>query len=223
MRLALTKFYAFLSQPLYGWTRIALAVLAIPLAIAFTQPLWRISMTAPQYPNGLYMDVYAYKLDGGNNGQHIKEINTLNHYIGMHKIDRAELTDLDWIPFAFGLLLILTLRCAAIGNVTSLVDLTVVTGYVALFAMGRFVYKLYVFGHNLDPDAPIKLPPFTPAVFGTKHIANFTTESYPKLGAIGVGVFFLGVVGLLAYHLIRGRRESLSTAPPPPPSTAVPA
>ena len=32
---------------------------------------WKISMTAPQYPKGLYMDVYAYKLEGGDEGQHI--------------------------------------------------------------------------------------------------------------------------------------------------------
>lgn len=205
MRLGLDKFYAFLDRPLFGWARIALAALVIPLALAFTAPLWKISMTAPQYPNGLYMEIYAHRIDGGNDGQHIKEINTLNHYIGMHKIEREDLTDLDWIPFAIGLLVILTLRCAAIGNVRALVDLSVLAGYIGLFALGRFVYKLYVYGHNLDPAAPIKLEPFTPAVFGTKHIANFATESYPQLGTIYVTIFVGGVVGLLAWHLIAGR------------------
>ena len=90
MKLELDKFYAFLDRPLYMKARLVLLALAIPLALTMTKPLWRISMTAPQYPQGLYLDVYAHKIDGGNHGQHIKEINTLNHYIGMHKIDRAE-------------------------------------------------------------------------------------------------------------------------------------
>lgn len=214
MRIELAKFYAFLDRPLFGWSRLVLLLLVIPLALTLTQPLWRISMTAPQYPDGLYMEIYAHKIDGGNGGQHIKEINTLNHYIGMHKIDRAELSDLDWIPFALGLLIVLTLRCAAIGNVRALVDLAVIAGYVGVFAFGKFVYKLYVFGHNLDPDAPIKLEPFTPAIFGTKQIANFTTSSYPQLGSAYIGVFFAGLLGVLGWHLIAGRRQAMREVVP---------
>lgn len=215
MRLALDKFYAFLDRPLFLRSRVILLLLIVPLALTMTQPLWRISMTAPQYPDGLYLDVYAHKIDGGNHGQHIKEINTLNHYIGMHKIDRAELSDLDWIPFGLGLLVILTLRCAAIGNVRALVDLVVVAGYIGAFAFGKFVYKLYVFGHNLDPTAPIKLEPFTPAIFGTKRIANFTTSSYPQLGSVMIGIFFAGIVGVVLWHLIAGRREAMKTMAAP--------
>lgn len=211
MRLALDKFYAFLDRPLFMVARVVLLVAVIPLALTFTQPLWRISMTAPQYPAGLYLDIYAHKIDGGNKGQHIKEINTLNHYIGMHKIDRAELSDLDWIPFALGLLVILTLRCAVIGNVRALVDLAVVAGYIGIFAFGKFVYKLYVFGHNLDPTAPIKVDPFTPAIFGTKQIANFSTSSYPQAGSVFIAIFFVLILGVLAWHLIAGRRQAMRT------------
>lgn len=212
MHAAIEKFYGFLDRPLYGWSRIILLVMTIPLVLTFTQPLWKISMAAPQYPDGLSMEIFTHKIEGGNNGQHIKEINTLNHYIGMKSIDRAELSDLDWIPFGLGLLVVLTLRCAAIGNVRALIDLVVLAGYIGVFAMGRFVYKLYVFGHNLDPDAPIKLEPFTPAIFGTKQIANFSTSSYPQLGSAYIGVFFAGLFGVLAWHLIAGRRQSLRAA-----------
>ena len=212
MQQSLDKFYRFLDRPLFPWSRLILLALAVPLVLTFTAPLWRISMIAPQYPDGLYMEIYAHKIDGGNHGQHIKEINTLNHYIGMHKIDRAELSDLDWIPFALGLLFVLTLRCAAVGNVRALIDLLVIGGYIGLFAFGKFVYKLYVFGHNLDPDAPIKLDPFTPAIFGTKQIANFSTRSYPQMGAIYIGIFFVGVLGVVLWHLIAGRKEALHDA-----------
>lgn len=212
MRAALDKFYTFLDRPLFLSSRVILALLVIPLVLGASRPLWRISMTAPQYPKGLYMDIYAYKVDGGHGGKDIAEINTLNHYIGMHRIDRAELSDLDWIPFALGLLVVLTLRCAAIGNVRTLIDLLVVTGYISAFAFGRFVYKLYVFGHQLDPTAPLEVPPFTPAIFGTKRIANFTTTSYPQAGTIWIGLFATGVVALSAWHLVVGRRAAVRAA-----------
>jgi copper chaperone NosL len=205
----LDGFYNFLDRPLFMSARVVLALLVIPLALAFTEPLWRISLRAPQYPDGLWMDIYTHKVDGGNKGQHIAEINTLNHYIGMHRIDRAELSDLDWIPFAIGLLIVLALRCAVIGNIRTLIDLVVLTGYVSIFAFGRFVYKLYVFGHNLDPTAPLKIEPFTPAIFGTKQIANFTTTSTPQLGSLYVGVFATGTAVLLVWHLVAGRLAML--------------
>jgi hypothetical protein len=207
----LSRFYDFLDRPLFGWSRVVLAVLVIPLVLAFGEPLWKISLRAPQYPNGLWMEVYMHKVEGGIDGQHIKEINTLNHYIGMHKIDRGELADLDWLPFAVGLLVVLALRCAAIGNVRALIDLVVVTSYVTVFAFGRFIYKMYVFGHTLDPTAPLKVKPFTPAIFGTKQIANFTTTSMPQLGSLFVGIFATGITVLLCWHLIAGRVAMLRT------------
>ena len=181
-------------------------------------------MTAPQYPRGLSMDIYAHKVEGGHGGKDIKEINGLNHYIGMKTIDRAELKDLDWIPFALGLLAILTLRCAAVGNVRALIDLVVLSGYVSLFAFGRFIYKLYVYGHTLDPAAPITVKPFTPAILGSKQIANFSTTSWPQLGSYLMGVFMLGVIGVTIAHLIIGRRDAArAEAKAGSSATAVPA
>jgi hypothetical protein len=206
MKLYIDKFYEFLGRPLLGPSRIVLALLVVPLVLTFTQPVWRISMEAPQYPDGLMLDIYAYKLEAGNDGQHLSEINTLNHYIGMAPIDRRAMSDLDWIPFALGALALLALRVAAIGNVRSLVDLAVLTSYVSLFAFGRFAYKLYTFGHQLSPDAPVQVEPFMPALLGTKQIANFTTHSLPQTGSLCLGVFATGVVAVLVWHLVAGRR-----------------
>jgi copper chaperone NosL len=205
MRHPIDEFYAFLDRPIRAWTRLCLVVLVVPLGLAFSAPLWRISLSAPQYPDGLYMEVYAHRLDGGNGGHDIQEINNLNHYIGMHKIDRAELSELDWMPFAILALGLLALRCAAIGNVRMLIDLVVVTGFVATYSMARFAYRMYVFGHNLDPAAPLTLPPFTPAILGQKQIANFATASYPQLGSLYIGLFIAGVVGITVLHLVSGR------------------
>ena len=204
----LTKFYEFLSQPMIPWTRIVLVVLVIPLGLAFTAPLWRISMVAPQYPQGLYMDVYAYKLAGGNDGQDIKEINVLNHYIGMHKLDATASADLDWIPFALGGMALLALRVSALGTVRDLIDMVVVTSYVSAFAFGRFVYRLWVFGHDLDPHAPMRVKPFMPVIIGHRTVANFETYSYPQLGSFLLALFAVGVATLTLWHLVVGRKRA---------------
>ena len=212
LRQSLDSFYAFLDRPLFLGARIALALLVIPLCLTFAAPLWKISMEAPQYPGGLAMEIYAHKVDGGHGGHDIAEINELNHYIGMKPIDRAALTDLDWIPFALGLLALLTLRCAAIGNVRTLIDLIAISGYVAGFAFARFLYKLWYFGHSLAPDAPIRLAPFTPAVIGKKQVANFAVESWPQAGTYCVTAFLAGIAAITLWHLIAGRRSAAGAA-----------
>ena len=208
MKNPIQKFYEFLDRPIQPVGRVLLALAVIPLLVGVLMPLWRIHMTAPQYPGGLWVDIYSYQLVAGNRGQHLQEINTLNHYIGMHAIERASLKDLDWLPFALGALALLTLRLAAIGNVRMMLDHAVLSGYVLLFAFARFVYTLYHFGHDLDPTAPVRIAPFTPVIFGTRDIANFTVTSLPRTGAYAVGVFALTLLGVLAWHLVRGRREA---------------
>ena len=208
MQAKIEKFYEFMEKPILFWTRVALAVLVIPMLLSFTQPLWRISMVAPQYPRGLTLDIFAYKLRGGNEGHDINEINELNHYIGMMKINREQMSDLDWIPFAFGFLVLITLRAAAVGNVRSLVDLTVLITYVSLFALARFVYKLYAFGHYLDPRAPVHVEPFMPVILGAKQVANFKTYSYPMAGSVLMGIFAMGVVFITVWHFYRGYQDT---------------
>lgn len=212
MKLYVDRFQNYLARPMYLQTRIPMALLVIPLVCAIIFPLWQISMTAPQYLDGLYLDIYAYKLEGGNNGHHIKEINILNHYIGMRPIDDAAAADLDWIPFALGALVIMTLRVAAAGTIKDLMDLVVVTGYFSLFALGRFIYRLWVFGHTLADDAPVRIKGFMPVIFGHKTVANFETYSYPQAGAYCLAVFVLGTTGILLWHLVVGRREAVKDA-----------
>ncbi len=217
MKQPIAKFYAFLDRPLSVWVRFTLPALCLPVLFAFQQPLWRISMEAPQYPNGLWMDVYTYKLDAGHEGHDITEINTLNHYIGMHRIVPEDFQELGYMPFVLGLLVILSLRVAAIGNVRMLVDLAVMTSYALGFLLARFVYRLYLFGHELDPHAPFDTEPFTPVIIGSKQIANFTTHSMPQLGTYLVGAFALGVALVAVVELALGRirmaRAELARSP----------
>lgn len=189
-------FDRILDGPLITRSRLVLALLVVPLLLSLTAPLWVMHFSAPQYPKGLALQIFAHTVTGD-----VHEINTLNHYIGMAHIDRASLSDLDWIPFGIGALMLLCLRVAAIGDVRSLVDLTVLFLYFSAFSFARFVYKLYVFGHDLDPKAAITVDPFMPGVIGTKQIANFTTTSLPAGGSIWLLVFGLGLAGVLVWNL----------------------
>ena len=201
MKRFVRDFLQKLSRPVHRRGRYLLLALILPLGLSFFFPLWRIRMEAPQYPRGLHMDIYAYKLDGGNGGHDVIELNNLNHYIGMHKLDRSTVPELGWIPFAFGVLALLTLRVAVLGRVRDLVDLSVLIAYVTLFFFARFVLMLYKYGHDLDPTAALKVKPFMPVIVGTKQIANFTTQSYPLAGTVLTGLFAAGVVGLTIWHL----------------------
>jgi hypothetical protein len=208
MKNPIKKLYEYLDHPISPAGRVVLALLVIPLALSMTVPLWRITMEAPQYPEGLYVDIYAYTIVGGDGGRHLDEINTLNHYIGMQKINRAMISDFDWMPFAIGLLGLFTLRTAVLGKVSTLIDMNVGILYLFAFMAGRFYYKLYAYGHNLSPDAPVKIEPFTPAPIGKQQIANFTTYAFPQIGTLYLIVFAGGLFALLVWHLVKGRHEA---------------
>ncbi len=212
MKWAVGDFMEVLNAPVTRRGRLLLVALVIPLVLSFFFPLWRIAMKAPQYPKGLHMDIYAYKLSGGHGGHDVTELNELNHYIGMRKLDRAGVPELGWIPFAFGALALLTLRVAALGRVRDLVDLGVLIAYVTLFFFARFIMMLYRYGHDLDPTAALKLKPFMPVIIGTKQIANFTTQSYPLAGTVLTGIFAGGVIALAIGHCLKAGGRPGATA-----------
>jgi hypothetical protein len=126
----------------------------------------------------------------------------------MKPITRQELRDLDWMPFGLAAMALLALRAALLGNVRQLVDMAVLTGYVCTFALVRFVWMLFTFGHDLDERAPMDIEPFTPAIVGTKQVANFHTASWPLPGTWLIGAFAVGLWALTAYALWDGYRRS---------------
>ncbi len=212
LKRALQGFYAFMDEPVFLGARPWLLLLLIPLIFGLLQPLWHIEMTAPQYPKGLSLHVYSHSLVGGHDGADIREINILNHYIGMQKLDRAMFTELDWLPFAFGVLALLLVRVAVLGNVRALVDLAVLVLYLSGFSLFRFAHKMYVYGHDLSPDAPIRVKPFMPAMWGHKQIGNFETYAYPGTGSYLLGTFAVGVLLIALYHLVVGRLRARRAA-----------
>jgi copper chaperone NosL len=173
----------FLAAPLALPPRGLIVIAALLLIPAYLAPLWKLTMFAPQYPDGLRLSIYSYRLEGGNGGQDVKEINVLNHYIGMRDLAVADFTEFKWMPFVVGALLLLFLRCALIGNISALVDIFVLYVYFGLFSLWSFGYKLYNYGHSLAPTAAVKVAPFMPPLFGHRKLANFDVYSYPGLGS----------------------------------------
>jgi hypothetical protein len=165
------------------------------------------TFTSNQYPDGLMLHIYAFELQGGKtpNRDDLREINSLNHYIGMRPLLESDFSEFVWLPFAIGALVLLTLRALVIGKMANVVDVFVLFSYFGLFSLWSFYHRLYVYGHNLDPSAAIKVQPFTPPVFGTKQIANFTATSYPDVASYALFTF---AVLLLAGILLSKRSTS---------------
>jgi copper chaperone NosL len=176
--------FRFLHKPLNLTSRILLLLAAIAIVASMFFPLWKMHLVAPQYSDGLDLFIYPYKIQGGGfNGQHLVEINGLNHYIGMKPIQQADFMEMRWMPFVFGIIILMILRSIVFGEMSNVVDLFAVYSYFGIFSIGSFWYRLYQYGHNLDPHAPVKIKGFTPLLIGVKQIANFREHSFPQLGA----------------------------------------
>jgi hypothetical protein len=65
---------------------------------------------------------------------------------------------------------------------------------------------MYLYGHNLDPQAAIKVEPFTPPLFGTEVVGNFTVYSYPDVASFALIAF--GLLLGLAIWLSRKNSEA---------------
>ena len=206
------RFNRILNSPLDLWPRLCLVVAAGLLTAIYVFPLWNMTMFAPQYPEGLRLDIFSHALVGGNGGQDLKEINLLNHYIGMRDLAIEDFTEFKWLPFAVGIIALLYLRASVIGTLGSLVDVFVVNLYFSLFSLWSFGYKLYSYGHTLSPTASVKVEPFMPPMFGYKQLANFEVYSYPALASYAMGLSTLLVAIALVVTWRRARRDLRAVA-----------
>lgn len=196
--------FRFLFKPLTLTSRVLLLLAAASVAGSLFFPLWKLHLVAPQYQEGLRLDIYSWKIQGGGlNGNDLNEINNLNHYIGMKPIQRADFAEMQIMPFMFGVFVMLALRAAVLGTMRAIIDLFMLASWFGVFSIGSFYYRLWTYGHQLDPKAPMSIEPFTPLIFGTQTIANFTQSSYPQLGTYLLWVF----MGLLLLAMWCSRKE----------------
>jgi hypothetical protein len=206
MQETIKKFNEVLNIPLNVQSRIIVGVAALILIPSLFFPLWHLNFDSQQYPEGLDLYIYASKMEGGDDGNDLTEINVLNHYIGMAELKDEDFTEFQWIPLIIGLMIVLTLRAMAIGCLSTLIDIVVFFGYFSLFSLWRFWYMLNSYGYNLDPKAAVKVEPFTPPLFGTKMVGQFTVTSFPALASL---FFFLFLILIAAGVIITYRQEKI--------------
>jgi len=168
------------------WTVIGLAGGAIALyVLSFFQTWWRFTLYAPQYPHGLRLTISLTGMGGD-----VREIDMLNHYIGMGHLAEAAAQERHLAGWGVGLVAILVLGTTLLAG-KKLGKLMVGPGiaFPVAFLVDAF-YWLHRFGHNLDPRAPLHIPPFTPELFGNGQIGQFMTFATPGPG------FWLAIAAL---------------------------
>lgn len=183
------------------WARTAAGVLAAALATVSAQlPLWSMTMRAPQYPRGLHLYAYGTTLAGD-----VHEINILNHYIGMPPVE-APAFETALFPVGIAALVLICLLSPLHKWLRRLA--IAATAAVPVMMLVDLQWRLYVFGHSLNPKAPIRLEPFTPLVIGETAMGNFISTGMVSWG-VG-GIVAAGVVLLVGARL--GDRWARSAA-----------
>jgi hypothetical protein len=180
-------------------SRILIAVTALLLVAAYALPLWKIELEAPQYPEGLGMYIRLDTIEGMN-PHDLGNINGLNHYIGMARIEPASFPELRLMPWILGVLIAAGLVTAWTARRGLLYAWTAAFLVAAIVGMVDFYVWGYQYGHNLDPRAAIKVPglSYQPPIIGSKKLLNFTAHSWPAPGgwiAIAAGVTIVLVTG----------------------------
>ena len=169
-----------------------LVVMLLFIASLFV-PMWWIELEAPQYPEGLVLQLYANKIGGD-----VEIINGLNHYIGMatlHTENFFEFKILSYIVVGFALLSLLLIFIAKRKAVRTFFIFYML--FVVLAAIDFYRWN-YEYGHNLNPNAAIKVPgmSYQPPLIGYKQLLNFGAYSIPDTGgwmltAAGILLFFI--------------------------------
>ncbi len=180
-------------------SRILLALSALLLVAMYVTPIWRVFLDAPQYPEGIGMQIWINTVKGAKEND-LDNINNLNHYIGMKRIVPDAIPELKLMPFIVGALIVGGLAASAIGRRRVAQVWVGAFVVVALAGLVDFYRWEYDYGHDLDMEnAIIKVPGMTyqPPLIGSKQLLNFTATSIPGFGgyaamiALGLGVLAL--------------------------------
>ncbi len=188
-----------------------MAAASLSLIATFFLPIWRIDLFAPQYPEGLVLNIWLNDIKGD-----IDIINGLNHYIGMRHISVAMFPEFSFLIYVVAFYIVLGLAIAIIGNRKILFWYLVFTAFGGLFALYDFYRWGYEYGHNLDPTAPIKVPglSYQPPLIGHKRLLNFDAYSFPHIGGwIIIGAASIAFIAwFFEWYRMRKKNLKLSAA-----------
>ena len=186
-------------------SRIIIAIGSLAMCIMFFVPAWSIYLIAPQYPEGLSMQIWLYKITG-----QVEIINGLNHYIGMKHIKEDMFPEFSFLIYILGFFVLFGLAVAVTGSRKWLLGYLVLSVIAGISALVDFYMWGYDYGHNLDPSAAIQVAglSYQPPLIGHKKLLNFDAYSYPDIGGwivIGVGVIFFLV---WIYGIYKNRKKA---------------
>ncbi|MFT3884677.1 MAG: hypothetical protein QM724_04385 [Flavobacteriales bacterium] len=192
-------------------SRVMIGLAALALLVLLFVPIWRIDLSAPQYPEGLSLQIFADRFEGD-----VERVNGLNHYIGMAHIRNETFPEFQLLPKVLVALSVLGVGAALWGRRILLVAGLITLSLFGAWALWRMWDWGYAYGHNLDPRAAIKVEgmAYQPPLIGHKQLLNFDAWSTPDTG----GWILFGVMGLLAgvYFLeirdMRTRRKQRRTS-----------
>lgn len=176
----------------------------------YALPMWEITLGAPQYPDPLGMHIWINKITGMN-PHDLKNINLMNHYIGMESIPET-IPELRYFPYIIGFMFLMAVLFAILGNNKLYLFWFIIM--IILGSLGMYDFWLWEhnYGHNLHSDAAIKFVDeignpmsYQPPLIGYKTILNFKVTSFPAVGAY---LLFLGMISsLLAFYI--GKKEKI--------------
>ena len=192
-------------------SRRLMALAAVALSASLLFPLWRVSLLAPQYPEGLGMYIWAHTVAGVRESD-LQNINGLNHYIGMATIVPESIPELRIIRPGIIAMALLGLVAAWVGRRRWMYAWTGALLVAAVVGIGDFWRWEYDYGHNLDLEhAPIQIPgmSYQPPLIGSKKLLNFTATSYPATGGV-LAIF--GVI-LAVSAVATAKRKAVAIAP----------
>jgi hypothetical protein len=166
------------------------------LLVSIFLPYWRMKLEAPQYPGGLYVHAYVNRLTGD-----VKEIDGLNHYIGMRPLNEAAQLERT-LSIAAIIALMLLVEGAALVHTRWAALLSLPAIIFPAFFLADLYFWLHHFGQNLDPNAALSnaIAPFTPPVLGVGEIGQFRTIAWPGAGLVLSACAAVLIIVALFFH-----------------------
>ncbi|MEP1095596.1 MAG: hypothetical protein ABJG78_10835 [Cyclobacteriaceae bacterium] len=190
-------------------SKVIMIVGALLLGGLFFLPMWNITLEAPQYPEPIGMDIYINKFADAHPND-IKNINIMNHYVGMKDIPEV-IPEFEIFPYFAGGMMILGVILGLVGKrklYLGWFTLMVILGSIAMY---DFYLWEYEYGHDLKETAAIKFTDkdgepmaYQPPLIGNKMILNFKALSWPRSGAY---LMFLGMA-MSVFAFYRDKKES---------------
>jgi copper chaperone NosL len=193
-------FLLFFEDNMENKSRLFVAGGAVILILTFFFPLWSIDLNAPQYPEGLGLRIWLNEI-GGLKPNDLQSINGLNHYIGMQVIDPDDIPELKIMPYIIVFMILFGLLNAYLKSKKLIYVWIIIFLVAGVIGMYDFYMWEYDYGHQLNPDAPIKVPGMTyqPPLIGSKQLLNINAVSLPSIGTFVILISIL--LNIMALYL----------------------